>query len=281
VKDKVADGEKVLFVGTKRQIKEVVREEAVRCGMYHVTNRWLGGMLTNFQTIRKSIRRLKDLEQKQVDGSFEGLTKKEVQKLKRETVKLESMLGGIKEMDSLPTILFIVDAKKEKIAVNEARKLSIPIVAIVDTNSDPEPITIPIAGNDDAIRSVRLITSAVAGSVIEGSAIREARMLEAVQEKKDEEETVGEEVGGGKRIEAPDDVDVEEAKKRMKGVAKKVRKTRKVKKTSEKNSPSAKTREKSAAPQEAPPDAKAADTGGEGEVTKGQPDPSADHGKDE
>jgi len=229
VRERVASGEKVLFVGTKRQIKEVVREEAERCGMFYVTNRWLGGMLTNFQTIRKNIRRLKELEQKKDEGTLDVLTKKEAQRLRREMTKLENLLGGIKEMDSLPGVLYIVDAKKEKIAVNEARKLGIPIVAIVDTNSDPEPITVPIAGNDDAIRSVRLITSAVADAVIEGKALMEARALEEIREKKEAEEII-EEIEEEDYQDIVDDVDVEKATKRVIRVAKKVKKTKKVKK---------------------------------------------------
>jgi small subunit ribosomal protein S2 len=167
----VANGGKILFVGTKKQVQDVVQEEAERCGMFYVTNRWLGGMLTNFQTIKKNIDRLKEFEEMQKEGSFEHLTKKEALMLEREMKKLDFVLGGIKEMKTLPDIVYIVDAKKEKIAINEARKLSIPIVAIVDTNTDPEPISIPVAGNDDAIRSVRLISSVIADAVLEGKAI--------------------------------------------------------------------------------------------------------------
>jgi len=232
ISDNVGSGKKVLFVGTKRQIKEVVREEAERCGMFHVTHRWLGGMLTNFQTIRKNIRRLKELELKRDDGSFDLLTKKEAQKLKREITKLVALLGGIKEMDTLPSVLFIVDAKKEKIAVNEARRLGIPIVAIVDTNSDPDPITIPIAGNDDAIRSVRLITSAVADAVDEGKSIFQIKTLEEVARKREAEEAK-KEAPKVKTDDLGDDVDVEKAKKRIKRVAKKVKETRQVKKDSD------------------------------------------------
>jgi small subunit ribosomal protein S2 len=231
VEDKIAGGGKILFVGTKRQIKEVVLEEALRCDMFYVTNRWLGGMLTNFQTIRKNIRRLRELEVKRDEGGFDVLPKKEVQKLKRELVKLEALLGGIKSMEMLPAVIFIVDSKKERIAVNEGNKLGIPIVAIVDTNSDPDPITIPIAGNDDAIRSVRVITSAVSEAVIEGKAILAARQQEAIMEKKEAEEImekIAEEAAEEAVAEGlEDDVDVEQARRRMIRVAKKVKQTRK------------------------------------------------------
>ncbi len=239
VRDSIADGGKILFVGTKRQIKEVVREEAERCGMYYVTNRWLGGMLTNYQTIRKNIRRLRDLEQKRDDGSFELFTKKEVQRFKREIGKLETLLGGIKELDGLPSVLFIVDAKKERIAVNEANKLGIPIVAIVDTNSDPDPITIPIAGNDDAIRSVRLITSRIADAVAEGKSILEVRQAEAIAQKREEEaeKRAREEKAAASAEsaeEAEDDVDVEKASRKVIKMAKKVKQSRKSRKSEDK-----------------------------------------------
>lgn len=234
VRERVAEGGKILFVGTKRQIREVAVEEAQRCGMFYVTNRWLGGMLTNFQTIRKNIRRLRELEQRRDDGSFDLLPKKEVQKLKRELAKLEVLLGGIKNMEMLPAVLYVIDSKKERIAVNEANKLGIPIVAIVDTNSDPDPITIPIAGNDDAIRSVRVITAAVADAVIEGKAVLAARQQEAILEKQEAEgiaEKMAEE-GLEEEIaeEIEDDVDVEKARKRMIKVARKVKQTRKTRK---------------------------------------------------
>jgi small subunit ribosomal protein S2 len=167
----VAKGGKILFVGTKRQVQDVVREEAERCGMFYVTNRWLGGMLTNFQTIKRNIDRLREFEEMKQAGSFEHLTKKEALMLERDMKKLEYVLGGIKEMKTLPDIVYVVDAKKEKIAISEARKLNIPIVAIVDTNTDPEPISIPVAGNDDAIRSVRLITHVIAEAALEGKSI--------------------------------------------------------------------------------------------------------------
>ena len=178
----VSGGGNVLFVGTKKQIQDVVREEAERCGMFYVTNRWLGGMLTNFATIRKNLNRLKEFETMKAGGALERFTKKEVLMLERQMKKLEYVLGGIKEMKALPDIVYVVDAKKEKIAVNEASKLGVPIVAIVDTNTDPDRISIPVAGNDDAIRSVRLITRIMADAVIEGSSIRKKRELGDVTE---------------------------------------------------------------------------------------------------
>ena len=167
----VARGGTVLFIGTKKQVQDVVKEEACRCGMFYVTNRWLGGMLTNFQTIRKNIKRLTEFEEMEKNGAFERFTKKEVLMLEREMKKLNYVLGGIKEMKAPPDVVFVVDAKKEKIAINEACKLNIPIIAIVDTNTDPDPISIPVAGNDDAIRSVRLISSVMAEAALEGLSI--------------------------------------------------------------------------------------------------------------
>lgn len=162
------EGKSILFVGTKKQAQEAVKEEATKAGMFYVNERWLGGMLTNFTTIRKSINRLKELEAMQEDGTFEVLSKKEVLSLKHEQEKLEKNLGGIKDMEKLPGALFIVDPRKERIAVAEARKLDIPIVAIVDTNCDPDEIDYVIPGNDDAIRAVKLLTSRMADAVIEG-----------------------------------------------------------------------------------------------------------------
>jgi small subunit ribosomal protein S2 len=169
VRDLAADGGIVLFVGTKKQAQESVFEEATRCGMFYVNHRWLGGTLTNFATIRKSIARLKKLDEMSETGEYERLPKKEVIGLERERAKLQSALVGIKNMDRLPSAVFIIDPKKEAIAVEEARRLAIPIVAIVDTNCDPTGIDYPVPGNDDAIRSVRLITSRVADAVIEGA----------------------------------------------------------------------------------------------------------------
>jgi len=175
VRDVVARGDSVLFVCTKKQLKAIIQAEAARSTSFFVTERWLGGTLTNFQTIKKQIRRLKELETGIEDGSFEFFTKKEQLLLNREKVKLERNLAGLKNMSRLPGALFVVDAKKEKIAVAEANKLGIPIVAIVDTNADPDIITVPVAGNDDAIRSVSLITAALADTIFEARANRPVR----------------------------------------------------------------------------------------------------------
>ncbi|MBI2370392.1 MAG: 30S ribosomal protein S2 [Deltaproteobacteria bacterium] len=168
VTEVVRQAHPVLFVGTKRQAQEVIAEEATRCGQFFVNRRWIGGTLTNFTTIRKGIERLKKLEAMEADGSLEQVPKKEVISLRREREKLEYALGGIKEMDELPGALFIIDTRKEKIAVAEARRLGIPTVGVVDTNCDPDDITYVIPGNDDAIRAIRLITGRIADAVLEG-----------------------------------------------------------------------------------------------------------------
>ncbi len=162
------EGKSILFVGTKKQAQDSIKEEALRCGSYFVNARWLGGMLTNFTTIRRRVNRLKQLREMQENGTFDLLPKKEVIKLNLEIVKLEKFLGGIENMQDLPSALFIVDPRKEKIAVLEARKLGIPIVAVVDTNCDPDEVDYVIPGNDDAIRAVKLLVSVVANAVIEG-----------------------------------------------------------------------------------------------------------------
>ena len=167
VREVVMRGENVLFVCTKRQLKAVVQGEAERSGAMHVTERWLGGLLTNFGTVKKQIRRMKELESGAESGDFDAYTKKEQLLMSREREKLAKNLAGIKNMGRIPGLMFVVDSKKERIAVNEANKLGIPIVAIVDTNADPDLITVPIAGNDDAIRSVELITKAIADEIIE------------------------------------------------------------------------------------------------------------------
>ena len=167
VRRNVAAGKTVLFVGTKKQAQQAVQKEAERCGMFYVNNRWLGGMLTNFVTIKKSLLRLKKLEKMEVDGTFENLTKKEISGLGKERIKLQKNLGGIKEMKELPGILFIIDTRKEAIAVAEAQRQGIPIVAVVDTNCNPEGIDYPIPGNDDAIRAITLFTQIVANAVVE------------------------------------------------------------------------------------------------------------------
>ncbi|MDR1901741.1 MAG: 30S ribosomal protein S2 [Treponema sp.] len=167
VRDVVKSGKTVLFVGTKKQAQQAIQKEAERCGMFYINNRWLGGMLTNFVTIKKSLLRLKKLEKMEVDGTFENLTKKEIASLGKEQAKLQKNLGGIKEMKDLPGILFIIDTRMEAIAVAEAKRMGIPIAAVVDTNCNPEGIDYPIPGNDDAIRAITLFTQIVANAVIE------------------------------------------------------------------------------------------------------------------
>ena len=187
VKEISTEGKSVLCVGTKKQAQESVKEEALRAGAFYVNARWLGGMMTNFTTIRRRVARLKQLRAMEEDGTFDLLPKKEVIKLNLEIEKLEKFLGGIKDMDELPGALFIIDPRKERIAVAEAKKLNIPIVAIVDTNCDPDEIDYVIPGNDDAIRAVKLIAGAMADAVIEG---REGQMgaAEVVEEEAAEEE---------------------------------------------------------------------------------------------
>jgi small subunit ribosomal protein S2 len=174
--DTVAAGESVLFVGTKKQSIDAITEESQRCGMFRVTHRWLGGMLTNFQTIKKSIDRLKQLKAMKEDGSINRFPKKEVLGMERELVKLERNLGGIADLQRLPGALFVVDPRRENIAIAEANKLRIPIVAIVDTNCDPDPIDYVVPGNDDAIRSIRLFTSKIADACLEGKQRAEERL---------------------------------------------------------------------------------------------------------
>ncbi|HXL35939.1 MAG TPA: 30S ribosomal protein S2, partial [Ktedonobacteraceae bacterium] len=171
-----AEGGTILFVGTKKQAQEAVAEEATRCGMYFVNHRWLGGMLTNFQTIQLRIRYLRELETRRDRGDFDRLPKKEVQRLQDDIVRLERILGGIKDMRRLPNAIFIIDTRKERTAVLEARRLDIPIIALADTNSDPDEIDYPIPANDDAIRAVRLLSAKIADAVVEGR-----RELEAQQ----------------------------------------------------------------------------------------------------
>ncbi|MBQ9673183.1 MAG: 30S ribosomal protein S2 [Ruminococcus sp.] len=185
VKELTADGKSILFVGTKKQAQESVKEEATRAGAYYVNARWLGGMMTNFTTIRRRVGRLKQLRAMEADGTFDLLPKKEVVKLNLEIEKLEKFLGGIEDMVELPGALFIIDPRKERIAVAEAKKLNIPIVAIVDTNCDPDEIDYVIPGNDDAIRAVKLISGAIADAVIEG---REGQTGAAEVEETTEEE---------------------------------------------------------------------------------------------
>ena len=169
VRDVAAGGGRVLFVGTKRQATDIVSEAATRCGQYFINHRWLGGMLTNWKTISNSIKRLRDLdEQLGDDGEAEGLTKKELLRLQRERNKLDRALGGIKEMGALPDILFVIDTNKEAIAVHEARKLEIPVIAVIDSNCDPEGIEYPVPGNDDAMRAINLYCDLISGAVLDG-----------------------------------------------------------------------------------------------------------------
>ncbi|MBQ6781257.1 MAG: 30S ribosomal protein S2 [Treponema sp.] len=185
VRKVVSSGKSVLFVGTKKQAQQAIQKEAERCGMYYVNNRWLGGMLTNFSTIKKSLQRLKKIEKMEVDGTFDNLTKKEVSALTKEKAKLEKNLGGIKEMKELPGIIFIIDTHKEEIAVAEAHRMGIPVVAVVDTNCNPEGITYPIPGNDDAIRAISLFTSIIANAVIEADNEQGLKIIETLGDEED------------------------------------------------------------------------------------------------
>jgi small subunit ribosomal protein S2 len=179
IKEVAAEGGEILFVGTKKQAQEAIETEAKRCGMFYVNQRWLGGMLTNYKTIKKRIDRLNELTQMEEDGIFDVLPKKEVIQLKHEAERLEKFLGGIKEMNGIPDALFIVDPRKERIAVQEAKILGIPVVAIVDTNCDPDEIDFVIPGNDDAIRAVKLLTETMANAVLEG---KQGEQIESVEE---------------------------------------------------------------------------------------------------
>ena len=183
VREIAQEGGEVLFVGTKKQAQETIKEEAIRVGMHYVDARWLGGMLTNFKTIKKRIDRLEQLHKMEEDGTFDLLPKKEVSNLKGEMEKLEKYLGGIKNLRKTPAAMFVVDPRKEKIAISEAKKLGIPVVAIVDTNCDPEEVDYVIPGNDDAIRAVKLVTSTIANAVVEG---REGKMGAAAEEVQEE-----------------------------------------------------------------------------------------------
>ena len=187
IREQVEEGKTILFVGTKKQAQECMKEAALKCGMYYVDKRWLGGMLTNFDTIQKRIQRLKDLETMAEDGTFDVLPKKEVILLKKEMEKLERNLGGIKEMNELPGVIFLVDPKKERIAVLEAKKLGIPTVGLVDTNCNPEDVDYVIPGNDDAIRAVKLIADVMANAVIEG---KQGESFDAEAEEQPVEEEV-------------------------------------------------------------------------------------------
>ena len=195
VRDLVADGGTVLFVGTKKQAQDSVKSEAERSGMYFVNQRWLGGTLTNFQTIRQRINRLKEIEKMREDGTFDVLPKKEVIGLNKELERLEKFLGGIKDMERLPSALFIVDPRKERIAIAEAHKLNIPVIAIVDTNCDPDEVDVVIPGNDDAIRAVKLLTGKIADAIIEanqGETVSEDVTVEETEETEVPEEITAE-----------------------------------------------------------------------------------------
>jgi small subunit ribosomal protein S2 len=183
VSEIVAEGKRPLFVGTKTQASDVVKEAAFRCNAFYVTERWLGGMLTNFTTIRKSVKRLTNIEKMETDGTFENITKKERLFLTRERDKLQEVLSGVVEMSRLPGVIFVVDIKKEAIAIKEAKRLNIPIVAIVDTNTDPDPIDYPIPANDDALKSIQLIANAMCNAVLNGNERASAKRVAEAEEK--------------------------------------------------------------------------------------------------
>ena len=189
VRETVENGGQVLFVGTKKQAQDAIEKEAKRCGEFYINQRWLGGLLTNYQTIKKRIARLKDLEEMETDGRFDVLPKKEVIGLRHERERLEKFLGGIKDMNGLPDVMYVVDPKKENIAVKEAQKLGIPIVGILDTNCDPDELDFPIPGNDDAIRAVKLITETMANAVLEGKQGAQDHEEEEAEEAEATEET--------------------------------------------------------------------------------------------
>ena len=206
VKEQAEEGKTVLFVGTKKQAQECMKEAALKCGMYYVDQRWLGGMLTNFGTIKTRIQRLKDLETMAEDGTFDVLPKKEVILLKKEMEKLEKNLGGIKDMEELPGVIFLVDPKKERIAILEAKKLGIPVVGLVDTNCNPEDVDYAIPGNDDAIRAVKLIADVMANAVIEGKQGEsfEPEMEEQIAETSEEDTSIEEVVENAEETEKED-----------------------------------------------------------------------------
>ena len=219
VKEQAEEGKTVLFVGTKKQAQECVKEAAQKCNMYYVDQRWLGGMLTNFKTINARIQRLRDLETMETDGTFDMLPKKEVIGLKNEMEKLEKNLGGIKDMTEMPGVMFVVDPKKERIAILEAKKLGIPVVGLVDTNCNPNDVDYVIPGNDDAIRAVKLIADCMANAVIEGrqgedaEVAQEEQEVEEVEEATDIEEVVAEEEIAEVQEEVEDAKDSKKSKK--------------------------------------------------------------------
>jgi len=191
VQDLAADGKTILFVGTKRQAQDAIAEEANRCGMFYVNNRWLGGLLTNWVTVQKSVKRLQELDEMATDGRYELLTKKEVIKLERERKHLQANLAGIKSLRRLPDALFVIDSNKEAIAVKEARKLGIPVVAVVDTNCDPTEVDYVIPGNDDALRAIRLFTSKISDSIVEGAQAATDKVADLAGVSSDEQVAVG------------------------------------------------------------------------------------------
>lgn len=203
VRQTVLQGKSVLFIGTKKQAQQAIAQEAERCGMYYINNRWLGGMLTNFATITKSLQRLKKLDKMEVDGTFESLTKKEIARINKERGKLEKNLGGIKEMKDLPGIVFIIDTRKEAIAVAEANRMGIPVVAVVDTNCNPEGIDFPIPGNDDAIRAITLFTQIIANAVVEADNEAGLQVIDSLSD----EDYDGEYTAEGREEEGRDDED--------------------------------------------------------------------------
>lgn len=209
VRKTVLANKAVLFVGTKKQAQQAIEREAQHCGMFYVNNRWLGGMLTNFSTIKKSILRLKKIEKMEVDGTFESLTKKEVARLQKERTRLEKNLGGIKEMKDLPGVIFIIDTRKEAIAVAEAQRMGIPIVAVVDTNCNPDGIDYPIPGNDDAIRAISLFTQIISKAVIEADNEIGLEVIESLQD--EEESTPESEAASREGREDEEDEEVERA----------------------------------------------------------------------
>jgi small subunit ribosomal protein S2 len=214
VQDSAAAGKFILFVGTKRQAQDAIAEEAQRCGMFYVNQRWLGGLLTNWVTVQKSVKRLKELDEMAVDGRYELLPKKEVIKLERERKHLQANLAGIKNMSRLPDLIFVIDSNKEQIAVREARKLGIPVVAVVDTNCDPSEVDYVIPGNDDALRAIRLFASKVADSVAEGvQAATDKQTVEisaAAAQSEAEPEAAPAEAAAGAAVEGSENVSMEE-----------------------------------------------------------------------
>ncbi len=212
IRQTVLQGKSVLFVGTKKQAQQAIEKEATGCGMFYVNNRWLGGMLTNFSTIKKSLLRLKKLEKMEVDGTFDSLTKKEISRLYKEKLKLEKNLGGIKEMKELPGAIFIIDTRKEGIAIAEAKRMGIPIVAVVDTNCDPTGIDYPIPGNDDAIRAITLFTQIISKAVIEADNEIGLEVIENLQDDEtgDDFSDVTSKDGGGEENQPTDEISDEE-----------------------------------------------------------------------